>query len=391
MAVGPGVVDHKQIPHVHLGQHPVHGELVVVLAQGAGDIVFVVPGGILLAHNGDVVVGPVESGTHQVRGAGVHPDVLLVDVLLVDGPGHQTAVGPQHEPPQLAAEGDVPHAGGHQDLLKLPPDILADDGDVGGLLLRQIGNAHAAGEVDIPNVAAGLLPQLHRQAEENARQLRIVVVGEGVGGQEGVEAEVLDPLLPQAAERLDQLVPSHAVFGVAGGVHHLKPLLAGPQGEHPAGIVAAEHRLRHIAQGLLQEVHQGQVVQVDEGAQLVRQPELLRQSVVGGEHDLPAPEAAAPDQHQLHQAGAVHAAALLPQQLQNAGCGGCLHGKVLLKSLVPGESGLHPPGVFPDTPLIVEVEGGGVGLADLFQLFLCHKRGFHDGSPLLPNHCHSGR
>ena len=43
-----------------LRQHAVNGELVAVLAQRAGDVVLVVAGGVLLAHDGDVVVGPVD-------------------------------------------------------------------------------------------------------------------------------------------------------------------------------------------------------------------------------------------------------------------------------------------------------------------------------------------
>ena len=47
--MGAGVMDHQQVPHIDPGQHPVHGELVVVLAQAAGDVVLVVTGQVLLA------------------------------------------------------------------------------------------------------------------------------------------------------------------------------------------------------------------------------------------------------------------------------------------------------------------------------------------------------
>ena len=94
--MGAGVVDDQQIAHVDLGQHPVHRKFVVVLAQGPGNVVLVVAGGVLLTHDGDVVVGPIHGGPHQVGCAGVHPDVLLVDVLLMDGLRHQAAVRPKH-------------------------------------------------------------------------------------------------------------------------------------------------------------------------------------------------------------------------------------------------------------------------------------------------------
>ena len=194
MAVGPGVVDDQQVPSLELRQHPVDGELVAVLAQGPGDVHPLRTGGVLLPGHGDVVVGAVDRRPHQVSGAGVHARVLLINMLEVEDLGHQTAVGGRHKPPQLAAQLHVPHAGGNQDLLELPAHALADEGDVVGLLLRAVGHADAAGEVDIADMAPRLLLQLRRQSEEDARQLRVVLVGDGVGGQKGVDAEGLGPL-----------------------------------------------------------------------------------------------------------------------------------------------------------------------------------------------------
>ena len=328
VAVGAGVVDHQQIADIDLGQHPVHSELVAVLTQGAGDVVLVVAGGVLLARDGDVVVGPVDGRAHQVGSAGIHADILLVDVLFVDSPGHKAAIGPHHEAAQLAAQLHVPHPRGNQDLLIFLPHALADKGDVVLRLLRAVGDADAAGEVDVLDVTTGLRLQLRRQPEEDARQLRVVVVGDGVGGQEGVDAEVLGPLGFQHFKCLGDLGPGHAVFGVAGGVHHLEPLLALPQGENSPGIVPTEHRIRDVSDGLLQKLHMGDIVQIDDRPQPVRQPELLRQGIVGGEHDLMAPEAAFLRHHQFRQAGAVRAAALLTHDLQQGGGGG---GPVLQK------------------------------------------------------------
>ena len=92
--MGTGVVDVDQVADVDSGQHPVNGELVVVLAQAADHIVLVVAGGVLLAQHGDVVVSAVHGGAHQVGSTGIQTDVLLVDVLFVDGGCHQRAVGP---------------------------------------------------------------------------------------------------------------------------------------------------------------------------------------------------------------------------------------------------------------------------------------------------------
>ena len=192
-----------------------------------------------------------------------------------------------------------------------------------------------------------------------------------------MDAEGFRAHVPQLPEGLGDLGPGHAVLGLAGAVHHLHAVLARPQGEHAAGVVAAEHGLRHAADGLAEEVHVGEVIQVDDRSQPVGQPVLLRQGVVGGEHDLAAPEAAPFRHHQLGEAGAVRAAALLPEDVQQPGGGGGLDGKILLEAAVPGKGGVDPAGVGPYAGLVVEVEGGGVPDGDFVQLLLGHKRLFH--------------
>ena len=336
-----------------------------------------VVGGVLLAHDGDVVVGAVDGGAHQVGGAGVHTDILLVDVLLVEDPGDQVAVGGQHEPAQLGAQGHVAHAGGDQDLLIGLPDALADEGDVVGGLVGEVGHADAAGQVDEGDVAAGLFLQFHRHLEQNGGQGGIVVVGHGVGGQEGMDAELLGAQLLQALEGLGHLGTGHAVLGVAGVVHDLEALIALAQGEDAAGIVAAGDPLGDIAQGVLQKVDVGDVIQIDGGAQLGGQGELLGGGVVGGEHDVAALEAAAVGHHQLSEGGAVHTAALLLQDLQDLGVGGGLHGEKLFVAGVPGESLVQGAGIFPDALLVIEVEGGGVLVGDLLELFQRDEGLFH--------------
>ena len=82
-AVGAGVVDADDVADLDGGQAPVDGKLVIVFAQAAGHIVDVIQQGILLAQNGDVVVGAVHSRAHQIGGAGIQTNVLSVDVLLV--------------------------------------------------------------------------------------------------------------------------------------------------------------------------------------------------------------------------------------------------------------------------------------------------------------------
>ena len=324
-----------------------------------------------------MVVGAVHGRAHQVAGAGVHADVLLVDVFFPHGPSNQVAVGGQHEPAQLCIEGHVVHARGSEDLLIGLPYALTDGGDVVFRLLGPVGNAYAAGEVDEGDVHAGLVPQLHRQAEQDPGQGGIILVGEGVGGQEGVNAEFPRAHVGKAGEGLGDLSTGHAVLGVAGVVHYLKALPGLGKGEYAAGVEAAADLLGNLSHGAGQGVHQRQIIQVDDGAQLPGQTELIIGRIVGGEHDFLAGDAAALGEHQLRQGGAVTAAALLVQQLEDGGGGGGLHGEVFPEAGVPGKGRLQPPGVFPDTGLVVNMERRGIARRDGVQLRLGDKRCFH--------------
>ena len=100
-------------------------------------------------------------------------------------------------------------------------------------------------------MAAGLVFQLHGHLEQDGGQGGVILVGQGVGGQEGVDAELLCPQLLQAAEGLGHLGPGHAVFGLTGVVHHLKALLGLPQGEGAAGVIAAGDLFGYITDGVL--------------------------------------------------------------------------------------------------------------------------------------------
>ena len=130
-----------------------------------------------------------------------------------------------------------------------------------------------------------------------------------------MEAKVLGAHLLQLFEALGELRAGEAVLGVPRLIHDLEALLAFPQGKGAAGIVAAGDGLRNVPDGFLQKIDVGKIVQVDGGAQLVGQHELLGGGVVGGEHDLTAPKTAPVREHQLGEGGAVHPAALLAQEL----------------------------------------------------------------------------
>ena len=97
----------------------------------------------------------------------------------------------------------------------------------------------------------------------------------------------------------------------------------------------------------------GHVVQIDVSTQFPGQPEFLRRHVVSGKHDLPALKAAGMHQHQLVQAGAIHAAAFVPEDAQNGRGRQGLVGEILLKFRHPGKGGLQAAGGAADGRFII--------------------------------------
>ena len=121
-----------------------------------------------------MVISAVHGGAHQVCGAGVQTDILLIDVLFVDDGGHQCAVGAGGKAAHLAEDGHIAHTGRHKDLLKLFAHTLANGHDVVLGLLRAVRDAHAAGQVDIADMRTGSLLHPDSQLEQDACQLRVV-------------------------------------------------------------------------------------------------------------------------------------------------------------------------------------------------------------------------
>ncbi len=362
-------MDDHHVSHLDAGKAALDGKLVVVLAQAPHHVIDMVQNGVLLAQHRDMVVGAVHRRAHQVGGAGVQAHVLPVDVLQVEDRRDQVAVGGQHKPAQLRKDGHVSHAGALENPGVLLADPLADDGDVALGLLGPIVHTDAAGEVDEGNVGPGGIAQAHSQLEELPGKLRVILVGGGVGGQEGVDAEVLHAQLHQAVDGPGHLVLGHAVFRVPGHIHN-----GVAQAEGAAGVIPQAHRLRQVSSGEpLQKLHVGGVVQVNVGPHLQGLFHILLRGDVGGEHDVMAGDPNGLGQQQLRIAGAVAATALLLEDLDDIGVGGSLHGKILPEALVPGEGRLQCPGVAADARLVVNMEGRRNLGGNLFSLFLGDK------------------
>ena len=166
-----------------------------------------------------MVVGTIHSGTNEVDGACVHADIVLVDLLLVDGLGDQAAVGAHHKATHLGVDGHIAHAGGDQNLVVGYVYALADGVDVVSLLLGQVGDTHTAGQIDKGDMCACLALQAHGKLKEDARELGVVVVRDGVAGKEGMDAKILGALGLEHAEGLEELLGGHTVLGVAGVIH----------------------------------------------------------------------------------------------------------------------------------------------------------------------------
>ena len=130
---------------------------------------------------------------------------------------------------------------------------------------------------------------------------------------------------------------AHAVLGVTGGVHHLKPLFAFAQRKGSARVIAAADGFGNTGH-FLQKFHMGQIVQIDIGMHLIGLLHILNRRIVAAEHNIAARKAAGLAEHQLGVAAAVHTAAFLLQNLQQIGVGGGLYSEVLFVAFVPAES-----------------------------------------------------
>ena len=289
-------------------------------------------------------------------------------MLLMAGGRHQRAVGREHKAAKLRANAHIAHAGRHEHLLIRLAHALADGHDVVGLILRAIGNAHASGEIDKRDMRAGLTVQIDGGLKENARQRRIIRIGQRIRREESMQAKVLCALLHQHAIGLGQLSTGHAVLGVLGLIHDLVA-----DGEFSARIIAAGDGLGNAA-AFLERLDERVIVQIDDRTHAVCEGELARLGFVGGEHDLMPFKAACTAEHQLGLRGAVHAAALLAKNLEDKRIGRGLDGEILFKALVPGKRLIQRTGRTADARLVVDMKRRRIFACDRLRLIERDKR-----------------
>ena len=79
-----------------------------------------------------------------------------------------------------------------------------------------------------------------------------------------MDTEPLCTLLPKDPERLKELLRRHAVLGIPGIVHDIIA-----DAEQSARIIPAADGLRNVSENIFQEIDVGEVIQIDDAAQLV--------------------------------------------------------------------------------------------------------------------------
>ena len=103
---------------------------------------------ILFSHHRYMVVGPVHGRPQQIDRTGINADIVLVNLLFMDGRCNQSSVGAQHKTAQLCIEINISVSGFDQSFLVVLFNDICYFKDIYRLFIRQVGDADAAGQVD---------------------------------------------------------------------------------------------------------------------------------------------------------------------------------------------------------------------------------------------------
>ena len=163
------IVDIENIAHINFRQHTVDCKLIVIFAQTACYVIFMVAGCVFLPQNSNMVIGAVHSRTHQICRAGIQSDVFLIGMLFMDGSCNQCAVGSQHKASHFGKDGNIAHACRCQNFFVYPSYPFADCHDVTFKFIGFVRNADPTGKVDKCNMNIQLVFQLHGQFKNNLR------------------------------------------------------------------------------------------------------------------------------------------------------------------------------------------------------------------------------
>ena len=351
MAVRAGVVDRQKVARFEAGEGTVDRELVVVFAERAGHVVELVARRVFLAEHRDVMVGAVERGAHEVGHAGVEPRVFLVGVLHVQDARDEPSARTGDRAPAFHAEPRRRDAVLHEDVVHLAPDAGRDGGEIHLVLLRAVGDAHAAAQIDELERDAERLGELRQEREDEARGLDEVFGLALVGGDHRVDAEALHAELLHRVVALEHLLRREAVFGLLGAADDRVALLGA------AGVEARAHEFRQPPERLADERDVRKVVEVEDRAHARGLAELFGGRVVAREHHRFAAQAGALGEHQLRERRAVRArAGAVLQKREDRRIRRRLHRKVVAEAGAPRERVVEGLGARENRGAVVNVE-----------------------------------
>src|SRR5574344_945460 len=241
MSMRARVADDDVVAPFEHGQRALDRELVVVLAEGAGHVVDGRVGRILLAGNDNLVIGAVEGRTHQVGHARVESGVAPIGALDVQDIGHEIAVRPRDAASALHEELERLQSLRRHQLVVSGMNAGADALQVHRLLVRTVGNADAAADVDELEVDAELLVELADKAEQELRRVDDVLGIELVRSDHRVESEPRRAGRLQLRVALEELLARETVLRLLGLSDDRVAAL-----ERTRIVPAAEEALRRI-------------------------------------------------------------------------------------------------------------------------------------------------
>ena len=333
-----------------------------------------IAGQVFLAQHRNMVISAVHGRPHQVDAAGVQTDEFLMRMLDVQHLPDQQIVRARHKAAHFGIDGHVRHAGRSEDAVVDLLHLCTDDLDIVWRLIRSVRDAHAAGQVDERDIHPGLVPQFDRQFEQLACQRRVVIVRHRVAGQERVDAAVLHALFLQQPHPFEHLLRRKAVFRFARIVHDRRI-----DRKAPARIVPHAYGSGQFADGLFAVFDVGDIVEIDDGADLGGVLEFRRRRHVRREHDLIAGQFHRLREGKLRSGRAVAAKTVFLQDAHDERIRAGLDREEFPVTRIPGESFFDPLAVFPQTLLIVQMERRRILFDDLFDLRFCYERFlFHD-------------
>ena len=141
-------------------------------------------------------------------------------------------------------------------------------------LVRTVRNADAAGKIDEADGNPRFMFDFHGQFKKLAGQFRIIFIGHGIAGKEGMDAKLLGALLLEDLEGFHELGLGHPIFGVARIIHDVIA-----KGKGTARIIAATNCFRDTDETLYR-VNHGKVIKVDDGSQFSGQAIILVRCII---------------------------------------------------------------------------------------------------------------